>query len=66
MRLAPASARARGIELTVEYRGEGEFNWWSTLTWSRATDSINGVNERRSWDQTWALQGGLAWRNNFV
>jgi hypothetical protein len=61
VRLNPVSARARGIELTLEYRGESEVNWWATATVSRAADLINGDSQRRSWDQRYALQGGIAW-----
>ena len=61
VRLDPLSARARGLELTLEYRGEGETNWWASFSWSRVTDLINGSHERRSWDQLYALQGGLVW-----
>ncbi|HMB61207.1 MAG TPA: TonB-dependent receptor [Xanthomonadales bacterium] len=61
VRLDPQSARARGLEVTLEYRGEGEYNWWLNWSWSRATDLINGSDERRSWDQRNALQGGIAW-----
>ena len=61
VRLDPESARAGGLELTFEYRGQAEINWWVSVSWSRATDEINGSNERRSWDQEWAFQGGLIW-----
>jgi outer membrane receptor protein involved in Fe transport len=61
VRLDPRSARARGIELTVEYRGAHELNGWATWSWSRVTDSIGGQDEPRSWDQRHALQAGLAW-----
>jgi outer membrane receptor protein involved in Fe transport len=60
--LNPQSARAKGIELTLEYRGGEALNWWVSYTWSRATDSIDGVDERRSWDQRHALQAGFAWQ----
>lgn len=62
--LIPASARARGIELTLEYRGREELNWWVGYTWSKATDSINGVDEPRSWDQRNAIQAGVAWQKD--
>jgi len=62
VRLDPESARARGVELTLEYRGGEALNWWATYSWAKATDKINGVNERRSWDQRHALQAGVAWR----
>ncbi|MBT8053697.1 MAG: TonB-dependent receptor [Xanthomonadales bacterium] len=60
--MAPESARVKGIEFTLEYRGSETLDWWASYTWSRATDLIDGVNERRSWDQRHAIQAGLAWR----
>ncbi len=62
VRLDPASARARGIEITLDYEGE-ELDAWTSVAWSKATDRIRGRNQDRSWDQTWAIQGGLAWRH---
>jgi outer membrane receptor protein involved in Fe transport len=61
VRLDPVSARAKGIEATLEYRGDSEVNWWATVTVSRATDLINGVRQKRSWDQLYALQSGISW-----
>jgi len=62
VRLDPESARARGVELTVEYRGDNKLDWWASYTWAKVTDTIDGVEERRSWDQRHAVQTGLAWR----
>ncbi len=60
--LAPQSARMKGVEITLEYRGGEELNWWATYTWAKAEDLIDGINERRSWDQRHALQAGVAWK----
>jgi outer membrane receptor protein involved in Fe transport len=60
--LIPESARSKGIEMTLEYRGSEELNWWTSYTWSKAVDSVDGVDERRSWDQRHAIQAGLAWQ----
>jgi outer membrane receptor protein involved in Fe transport len=60
-RIAPDSARARGIELTLENQGNGELDWWASYTLSRVTDSIDGRNEKRNWEQKHALQAGIAW-----
>ena len=62
VRLDPASARSRGVELSLDQR-LGQFGWWASYTWSNVTDEINGVDVRRSWDQTHALQAGLDWKN---
>ena len=64
VRLDPTSAKARGIEVTLEYRTRDELNWWASYTWSKASDAINGNNERRSWDQRHAIQAGLAWQRD--
>jgi outer membrane receptor protein involved in Fe transport len=63
VRLAPTSARAGGVELTLEYRGGEELEWWTTYSWSRVADSFDGATEPRSWDQRHAVQAGLAWRS---
>ena len=60
-RIAPDSARARGIELSLENRGNDELDWWVSYTLSRVTDSIDGRVEKRNWDQQHALQAGIAW-----
>jgi hypothetical protein len=62
VRLDPESAKARGIELTLEYSRKDDLDWWASYTWSRATDRIDGVSELRSWDQRHAFQGGIGWR----
>ena len=63
VRLDPRSAEAKGIELSLEYRGDGPLEWWFSYVLSRATDEIDGRSQARSWDQRHALQAGLSWRN---
>jgi len=62
VRLDPASARAAGAELTLEYRGRGDLDWWVTYSLAKVTDDIDGVDQRRNWDQRHAVQAALAWR----
>lgn len=62
VRLDPQSAKARGLELTLEYTRDDDLDWWISYTWSKATDRIDGVDQRRSWDQRHAFQGGIGWR----
>ena len=62
VRLDPTSATSKGVEITVD-SSNGPFNWWTTYTYSEATDRINGVDEFRSWDQEHAFQGGITWSN---
>ena len=59
--LLPESARASGLETTLEFRGGEELDWWVTWSWARVADRIDGVSEPRSWDQRHALLAGLAW-----
>jgi hypothetical protein len=62
VRLDPDSAKAKGFELTLEYRGRGELEWWMSYALSRATDRISGRNQARSWDQRHAIQTGASWQ----
>ena len=61
VRLSPTSAEARGVELSADLT-RGDWHWWATYTWSKATDEIAGRNVPRSWDQRHALQGGFGWK----
>lgn len=62
VRLDPASAQARGLELSID-RSNGPLTWWASYTWSEVTDRIDGRDQLRSWDQTHAFQGGIQWSN---
>lgn len=62
VRLDPESARARGIELTLEYSRGNDLDWWASYTWSEVIDRIDGADEYRGWDQRHAVQGGVGWR----
>ena len=59
--IAPDSARAEGIEWLLTHRGTGPWNGWLNYTWSRVNDREDGVDTRRSWDQTHSVGGGVAW-----
>ncbi len=59
VRLEPASAAARGLEVSIE-QDIGDWNWWASYTWSKVTDEIEGRDEPRSWDQRHALQAGFS------
>jgi hypothetical protein len=60
VRLDPTSGESRGVEISLD-GSPGRWNWWTSYTWSKATDRIEGVNEARSWDQRHAFQGGFGW-----
>ena len=63
IRLDPESARARGVELSID-RTTGKFGWWGSYTWSNVTDRVAGEDVPRSWDQRHSLQGGVQWKND--
>jgi len=60
--LAPESARAKGIELSVDYAASETFSWWASYTLSKVTDLIDGQDQRRNWDQPHAIQAGFVWQ----
>ena len=63
VRLEPASARARGVELSFDRRA-GSIDWWASFTWSNATDEIGAATVLRSWDQRHSLQAGIEWKKD--
>jgi len=63
VRLEPASARARGVELSLDHRS-GSVDWWASYTWSNATDEIGAATVLRSWDQRHSLQAGIEWKKD--
>lgn len=63
VRLDPSSARARGLEVTLD-RNNGPLRWWMSYTLSEATDRIDGRRELRSWDQRHAFVGGLDYKGD--
>ena len=62
VRLDPARAEARGLELSAD-RSAGPWSWWASYTWSKVTDRIDGRDVPRSWDQRHAVQGGFEWQD---
>jgi len=64
VRLDPSSAEAMGLEFSLEYRGEGDLDWWVTYVLSKATDRINNSDQPRSWDQRQAFQAGISWQSD--
>lgn len=63
VRIAPSDALARGIELSIDHSSE-TLTWWASYTVSKVHDTINGVEELRSWDQRHALIAGVNWNND--
>lgn len=63
VRLAPSSATASGLEVSLD--GEhGAWSWWSSYTLSETTDRIDGREKYRSWDQRHAIQAGVSWADD--
>ena len=62
VRIAPSSARARGVEVSAD-RSAGKWSWWASYTWSKVTDRVAGREVARSWDQRHALQAGFGWHD---
>lgn len=61
VRIAPDSARAEGVETLLTRRSSNPWNGWLSYTWSRVADRDNGIETRRSWDQTHSVGAGLSW-----
>jgi outer membrane receptor protein involved in Fe transport len=58
VRVAPHSATARGLELSVAYAEPDGWRWWASYVRARATDVVAGDVVPRSWDQPHAVQLG--------
>jgi outer membrane receptor protein involved in Fe transport len=63
VRIAPSSAQARGVELSINRTGQA-LSWWASYTLAEVTDTVDGIDVPRSWDQRHALQTGLTWNVN--
>ena len=61
VRVAPVTARARGVELFLNQRLQQPLTWWFGYSYSRVEDHIAGDDVLRSWDQTHAVSAGLNW-----
>jgi hypothetical protein len=62
IRLEPRRSEASGMELNLRHRISERLSGWSTLSWSRVADDIEGEDVLRSWDQPLALTAGLSWQ----
>jgi outer membrane cobalamin receptor len=59
--LAPASGRARGLEILLSRRDASPLRWWIAYSWSSTTERIDGADVPRGWDQPHALSAGFDW-----
>jgi len=64
VRIAPQSARARGVEVLLSRRSASAWNGWLNYAWSTVEDREAGVDTRRGWDQKHAFGGGLSWTSD--
>jgi hypothetical protein len=62
VRVAPESAAARGVELTLRRSGNPHLDWWASYVRSSAEDRIGGEDFPRPWDQPKAAHAGFDWR----
>ncbi|MFQ6006073.1 MAG: TonB-dependent receptor domain-containing protein [Woeseia sp.] len=63
IRIAPTGARARGLEISIDHTS-GPLTWWASYTLSDVTDTVDGIEVPRSWDQRHALLAGLTWNGD--
>lgn len=61
IRIAPQSAQAKGVELSLHYNRE-PFSGWLSYSWSQVEDYIDASTVRRSWDQRHDVSSGLSYR----
>lgn len=72
VRIAPRSADARGIELTLRGEPGRRVEWWIGYAYSRVEDRLEGVDLKRRWDQPHAVNYsvnvgvGSDWNLNFA
>ena len=64
VRIAPQSARARGVEVLLSRKSASAWNGWLNYAWSTVEDREGGVDTRRGWDQKHAFGGGLSWTSD--
>jgi hypothetical protein len=57
--VAPERADADGLELFLS--SERPVPWWVGVSLANVTDTVDGVEVRRSWDQDRALSAGVTW-----
>lgn len=60
IRIAPESATAKGLELTLRHE-RGPLASWMSYGWARVMDRLSGEETPRSWDQQHAGGVGVAW-----
>jgi hypothetical protein len=64
VRIAPESARARGVELLLTRKSVSPWNGWLNYAWATVEDRESGVDTPRGWDQKHAFGGGVSWTSD--
>jgi len=59
VRIAPARAELKGVELSVLWRMAGRMEWRAGYSLSRAEDEVRGSDVLRAWDQRHSLDLGF-------
>ena len=60
----PDSARAYGVEASLQQRESDSVDWWFSYSWSNIHDVIDGADVPRDWDQRHAVTAGITWRGD--
>ncbi|MGH8865558.1 MAG: TonB-dependent receptor plug domain-containing protein, partial [Burkholderiales bacterium] len=60
IRIAPDSAEAEGVEISLNYDA-GPFSGWLSFSGSQVYDRVDGQRLHRRWDQRNYASGGLNW-----
>ncbi len=61
MRIAPNASEAHGLELNVRAQLGHGLQSWASVTSAQVEDEFDSSDQRRSWDQPLAINGGLSW-----
>jgi hypothetical protein len=64
IRLAPQSAEASGVEVSVRHVSSRQLELWGNVSVASATDVVLGERVARSWDQLWSANAGFIWSRN--
>lgn len=60
IRIAPDSAQADGIEVSLDY-GNGPVSGWVSYGWAAVEDRVDGQDIARSWDQSHTVNAGVSY-----
>ena len=64
IRIAPESATAKGVEVSLRRADDRPLTWWLSYTWSSTKDKFPGTEARRAWDQSHFVAAGIGRRTD--